>query len=151
MTMNRYKDASTYADGYKQVGAVLFEYESDIKVVVCFAVSYKVQCIKVICGEGESLESICKDLDAATSHQHSIQNRAVHDIQSTCGASNVQVQAKLDSEKIMGEEVWVIQLMLVRTRQISLLMKSSQGDSSGKNCSTVWTVKRQEWEAVQQA
>jgi hypothetical protein len=118
MTFNRYKSTSIYADGYKQVGAVLFSDGSDTKFAVCFAVSYKVQFIEVICGGDYCLESICKGLDAATSHQHS-ERRTAHHAQHACGTADVQVQAMLNSEKVMGEEVWVIDLTLAPRRTLS--------------------------------
>jgi hypothetical protein len=121
MTLNRYKNTFAFAEDYRQVGAVLFEYNSTIKVTVCFAVSYKAQFIKV-CGGKEPLESICKGLNAATPHQYSTQSIAVHHIQPVCGTSSVQVQASLDSEKIMGEEVWVIDLTLVHARNVPSLL-----------------------------
>jgi hypothetical protein len=115
MTFSRYKSTSIYADGYKQVGAVLFSDGSDTKFAVCFAVSCLVQFIEVICRRDYCLESICKGLDAATSHRYSDRRRA-HHAQHACGTANVHVQAVLNSEMVMGEEVWVIDLTLAPKR-----------------------------------
>jgi hypothetical protein len=111
MTFNRYKSTSTHAYDNKQVGAVLFSDGSDTKFAVCFAVSSLAPFIEIIHRRDHCLESICKGLDAATSRQYSGYRRS-HYAQHACGTANVHVQAILNSEMVMGEEVWVIDLTL---------------------------------------
>lgn len=80
--------------------------------MLLFAVSYKLQYVEIVRRGRKSLQSICKDLDVATSHQHSIQRAAVHHIQPVRKNKSRRIRADLESASVMGEQVWVIDLTL---------------------------------------
>ncbi|KAG9185083.1 hypothetical protein G6011_03030 [Alternaria panax] len=107
MTMNRYKRIPSEVGEDKQVGAVLFESGSGVQFVLCFAVSYKMQYIKIVPSGSESLQNICRDLEVTTSHQHLLNSVAVYQIPPVTITSR-QFRASLAREIVMGEVVWVI-------------------------------------------
>lgn len=116
MTMSRHKMIPNEIGDDKQVGAILFEFGADAQFVLCFAVSYKMQYVKIVRRGQDSLHNICKDLDAATSHQQPMHRDAIHYISNVRNTRRRRIYATLESASVLGEEVWVIDLTL-RTRK----------------------------------
>lgn len=108
--MNRYANLSWYS--FDQYGGLLLKHESDIVIAVCFAVGSSQEFIKVLGGSKTSLREICESLEINRQRRHGIQRRAVHRLRTGVAGKSVQLQAMLREEVVVGERIWMIDLLL---------------------------------------
>lgn len=106
--MSRYRDLAW--NNLTQCGGVLLKHTLKTTVAVCFFIKPGQAFIKVLNGLKAPLQKICEDLESRVLSSQIVQQRAVHQFPALSSCSLVRLQATLELDMSMGEDVWCVVL-----------------------------------------
>ncbi len=111
--MSRYRDLAW--NNLTQCGGVLLKHILKTTVAVCFFIKPGQAFIKVLNGSKAPLQKVCEDLESRVLSSQIVQQRAVHQFRALPSSSLVRLQATLELDMSMGEDVWCVVLSQVQT------------------------------------
>ena len=94
---------------------MLLKHTLKTTVAVCFFIKPGQAFIKVLNGSKVPLQKVCEDLESRVLSSQIVQQRAVHQFRALPSSSLVRLQATLELDMSMGEDVWCVVLSQVQT------------------------------------
>ncbi|KAG4426819.1 hypothetical protein IFR04_000250 [Cadophora malorum] len=111
--MSRYRHLAW--NNLTQCGGMLLKHTLQTTVAVCFFIRPGQAFVKILNGSKAPLQKIREDLESTLLSSQVVQQRAVHRFRAMPSCSLIRLQATLELDMCMGEDVWCVVLSQVQT------------------------------------